>query len=376
MSRAGAEGARRLREFMPSPPHMQQKRPDVPASPMFAPAALAESSSEELRAPPPPPPPQAQAAVVGRPPHPRRRARSPTAAWWTPSASRSTCPAASAHRVEFARRTASEQKGCSSRMAQSSSRCRCRPPPGRRSGTRRPGRPAQRPHHARQPEPRVGAVIGEEHGGAVSCGRGSWPGASMALLAYVVVGRDGQHGHHQHVQAPGRDLEQVPGDSHEDEPGEVHVAHVLAEVVAVDDHAGEGRRRGEEAAVDNEDVDVLRGDLGLGEQVVDGGEDDELDLGAGGLEAPALEQARHEPDAALVEARPHAGVLLDAANGTRQLGLVRRSPGAESTHGRRELAVDMMSRGTSGALNVFDEMRCQTWPGGETNQTRPWRRKQ
>lgn len=34
---------------------------------------------------------------------------------------------------------------------------------------------------------------------------------------------------------------------------------------------------------------------------------------------------------------------------------------AERAHGRRELAVDMMGRGTSGALNVFDEMRCQSW---------------
>ena len=74
---AGANS--RLMPLLLAPPHMQQKRPHVPASPMSAPAALAESSSEELRAPPPPPPPpqaQAQAAAGGSasaPPAPSKK---------------------------------------------------------------------------------------------------------------------------------------------------------------------------------------------------------------------------------------------------------------------------------------------------------------
>lgn len=70
---AGANS--RLMPLLLAPPHMQQKRPAVPASPMSAPAALAESSSEELRAPPPPPPPQAQAAVgsASAPPAPSKK---------------------------------------------------------------------------------------------------------------------------------------------------------------------------------------------------------------------------------------------------------------------------------------------------------------
>jgi hypothetical protein len=86
-------------------------------------------------------------------------------------------------------------------------------------------------------------------------------------------------------------LEHVAGEIDGDEAGaashagEVEATDVAAELVLVDDHGGERRRRGEEAAVDDEDVDVLGLEARAADEVVDGGEDDELRLGARGLHA-------------------------------------------------------------------------------------------
>uniref|UniRef100_A0A453ITH9 Uncharacterized protein n=1 Tax=Aegilops tauschii subsp. strangulata TaxID=200361 RepID=A0A453ITH9_AEGTS len=163
-----------------------------------------------------------------------------------------------------------------------------------------------------------------------------------ALGAEVVVGRDGLRGDDQRVRAVGGHLQQVPREPHGDEPraaphaGEVHAADVAPQLVLVHDHVDQGRRGAEQAAVDDEYVDGLGGDAGLGEQVVDGREGDELELGAGGVdgavlvradvvvrrrqagllpEPRALQQARHEPDAALVELGQQLGVLQEAGEG-------------------------------------------------------------
>ncbi|VAI08259.1 unnamed protein product [Triticum turgidum subsp. durum] len=86
-------------------------------------------------------------------------------------------------------------------------------------------------------------------------------------------------------------LEHVAREVDGDEPGaashagEVEAADVAAELVLVDDHGGERGRRGEEAAVDDEDVDVLGLEARAADEVVDGVEDDELRLGAGRLHA-------------------------------------------------------------------------------------------
>uniref|UniRef100_A0A453ITF6 Uncharacterized protein n=1 Tax=Aegilops tauschii subsp. strangulata TaxID=200361 RepID=A0A453ITF6_AEGTS len=139
------------------------------------------------------------------------------------------------------------------------------------------------------------------------------------------------------------DAEEAVGQEHcADEPraaphaGEVHAADVAPQLVLVHDHVDQGRRGAEQAAVDDEYVDGLGGDAGLGEQVVDGREGDELELGAGGVdgavlvradvvvrrrqagllpEPRALQQARHEPDAALVELGQQLGVLQEAGEG-------------------------------------------------------------
>jgi hypothetical protein len=55
----------------------------------------------------------------------------------------------------------------------------------------------------------------------------------------------------------------------------------------VHDHVGEGGHRGEDAAVDHDDVDGVRGDARLGEQVVDRREDDLLRLGAAFVQVDA-----------------------------------------------------------------------------------------
>jgi len=64
-------------------------------------------------------------------------------------------------------------------------------------------------------------------------------------------------------------------------PPEVEAPDVPAELVLVHDHGGQGRRGIEEAAVDDEDADVLGLDAGGLEEVVERAEHDGLGLGAG-----------------------------------------------------------------------------------------------
>lgn len=115
--------------------------------------------------------------------------------------------------------------------------------------------------------------------------------------------------------------------------GEIVAADVSTELIPVDDHGGEGRGWGKEAAIDDEDVDVVGFEACAGEQVVDGGEDDEAGLGAGGFhvrvwgnvmvrrrEAGFLSEARSLEDAgleliALFVGADQAGVLHEGGEG-------------------------------------------------------------
>uniref|UniRef100_A0A453RAC1 Uncharacterized protein n=1 Tax=Aegilops tauschii subsp. strangulata TaxID=200361 RepID=A0A453RAC1_AEGTS len=225
-------------------------------------------------------------------------------------------------------------------------------------------RAGERAHHAGEPEAGLGAARGQQRRRAAHAEEavGQQHGA---LLADVVVGRDGLRGHHQRVRAPRRHLQEVARQPHGDEPGaaphpgEVHVADVAAHLVLADDHVGEGRDGREEAAVDDEEVNGVGADARLGEQVVDGGEDDELHLLARGLQVPVrrdevvrggqarllpepgpLQQPRHEPDAALVNGGPlderhQLGVLEERAEGDAVAGLGAEAGVVDQVHGAR-----------------------------------------
>ncbi|PON78596.1 hypothetical protein PanWU01x14_018540, partial [Parasponia andersonii] len=120
---------------------------------------------------------------------------------------------------------------------------------------------------------------------------------------------------------------------------------VAPQFILVNDHGGEGRGRGEEAAVHYEDVDVLGLEARLREQGIHGGEDDELGLSAGGLhgrggrdivdgrgeagllpEARAFENPHLELDALGVVLEDKPGVLHEGGEGdaARDRGLVAR----------------------------------------------------
>uniref|UniRef100_A0A0A9F583 Uncharacterized protein n=1 Tax=Arundo donax TaxID=35708 RepID=A0A0A9F583_ARUDO len=149
------------------------------------------------------------------------------------------------------------------------------------------------------------------------------------------------------MRSLGGGLEQVPSETHRDEPraaphaGEVHAADVAAQLVLVYDHVDEGWRGAEQAAVDDEDVDGVGAEARLGEQVVERREDDELDLPAGRLEGAVvvrrnvvvgrrqarllpepgpLEQLGHEPDAAVVEHGHLLGVFEEGGEGDAAVG--------------------------------------------------------
>ncbi|BAS83010.1 Os03g0220200, partial [Oryza sativa Japonica Group] len=142
--------------------------------------------------------------------------------------------------------------------------------------------------------------------------------------------------------------------------GQVEAADVAAELVLVDDHGGERRCRGEETAVDDEDVDVLGLESGAADEVVDGGEDYELGLGArrlhgrvrrdvvvGRREAGLLPEPRPLEDPGL---EPHALLVVgDEARVLHERG--ERHPAA----GRRLVA------------GVVDEVH-RPWPRHEVHR--------
>ncbi|BAS97121.1 Os06g0260250, partial [Oryza sativa Japonica Group] len=222
----------------------------------------------------------------------------------------------------------------------------------------------QRPHDAGEAEPCLGARRGQQHGGAAHPEEAVGQ-EHRALLADVVVWRDGLRRHDQRVRAVRRHLQEVAGEADGDEaraaahPGEVHVADVAAHLVVVDDHVGEGGDGREEAAVDDEDVDRGGADARLGEQVVDGVEDDDLHFGARRLQVPVrrdevvrrrqarllpeprpLEQPRHEPHAALVDGRAlhvrhQLGVLEERGERDAAVGLGAEARVVDEVHGAR-----------------------------------------
>ncbi|CAL5043408.1 unnamed protein product [Urochloa decumbens] len=231
-------------------------------------------------------------------------------------------------------------------------------------------RAGERAHDVPEPEPGLVGGVGQQRRRAADAEEavGQEHGA---LAAHVVVWRDGLRGHHQRARAFGSHLEEVPGEPHGDEPraaahpGEVHVPDVRAHPVPVDDHVDERRGRAEEAAVDDDDVDVAGVDPRLAEEVVDGSEHDHVHLPArrvegavlvgrdvvvGGGKARLLPEARpleelgHEPDAALVEGRHLLGVLEEGGEGDPAVGpraeagvvdQVHRAGTEQEVHGRR-----------------------------------------
>uniref|UniRef100_A0ACD5U053 Uncharacterized protein n=1 Tax=Avena sativa TaxID=4498 RepID=A0ACD5U053_AVESA len=131
----------------------------------------------------------------------------------------------------------------------------------------------------------VGAAVGEEHRRATDAEQAVGYQHRLAV-AEVPVLRDVLRADHHGVGVAVH-LQHVPGEVDGDDagaaahPAEVKAPDVAPELVPVDDHGGERRRRVEEAAVDDEDADVLGLDAGGAEQVVQGAEHDGLGLGTG-----------------------------------------------------------------------------------------------
>ncbi|PON95928.1 LOW QUALITY PROTEIN: hypothetical protein TorRG33x02_081760 [Trema orientale] len=125
-------------------------------------------------------------------------------------------------------------------------------------------RPLVRPHHVDQPvlgPPPLRAAVREEYGGAAHAEEAV--GQEHGPLVTLVVVRGDDLGAYDDGVRVGVDLEEVPGKVDGDHSraashaGEVEALDVAPELVLVNDHGGEGRGRGEEAAVHDEDVDVL-----------------------------------------------------------------------------------------------------------------------
>uniref|UniRef100_A0A804NIL1 Uncharacterized protein n=1 Tax=Zea mays TaxID=4577 RepID=A0A804NIL1_MAIZE len=177
---------------------------------------------------------------------------------------------------------------------------------------------------AAEPEPRALGAVGEDRGGGPHAEEAVGQ-QHRALAPDVVLRREDLRGHRQDARAWRRHLEEVLGQADGDEPraaahpGQVQALHVGAEPVPVDDHVGEDRRGREDAAVDDEHVDLLGPHARPGEHLVHCGEDDQLGLLPGRLEAAvrrhvvvgvgqarlvaeprALEQADGEADALVV----------------------------------------------------------------------------
>ncbi|BAS82431.1 Os03g0162725, partial [Oryza sativa Japonica Group] len=141
---------------------------------------------------------------------------------------------------------------------------------------------AHRVHQLVLGAPPLGAPVGQEHR------RAAHPEQRVGhqhrpVVAHVRVQRDVLRAHHQRVRLSVH-LHEVLGEINGDDAGAAaHAAEVVgddvvAEAVAVHDERGEGRRGAEEAGVDDDDADVGRRHAGLGEQLVDGAEDDGLRL--------------------------------------------------------------------------------------------------
>uniref|UniRef100_A0ACD6AF33 Uncharacterized protein n=1 Tax=Avena sativa TaxID=4498 RepID=A0ACD6AF33_AVESA len=167
-------------------------------------------------------------------------------------------------------------------------------------------------HHVAEPEPRAPPLrgVGQDHGGGAHAEEAVGE-KHRAVRSHVIRRRQDLCGNDQRARAGRRLPEDVPdeADRHEcgaaPHPGQVHAPHVGAELVPVDDHVGERGDRCQDAAVQDEHVHV-RGRQeapGLGERLVDGGEEDQLGLLARRLQAPVRGHA--------VVRRRHAGLLAE-----------------------------------------------------------------
>ena len=131
----------------------------------------------------------------------------------------------------------------------------------------------------------VGAAVGEQHRRAADAEQAVGDQHRLAVAEVPILGdvlRADHHGvgvavHLQHVarEVNGDDAGAAP------HPAEVEALDVPPQLVLVHDHGGEGRRRVEQAAVDDEHADVLGLDAGELEQLVERPEHDRLRLGAG-----------------------------------------------------------------------------------------------
>ncbi|KAF8715510.1 hypothetical protein HU200_027166 [Digitaria exilis] len=167
----------------------------------------------------------------------------------------------------------------------------------------------QRAHDRAEPEPGTFGRVGHDHGRRAHAEQHVGH-EHLALGARVEQGREELGGHDQDVGTRMRHAEEIPGEADADErpaaahPGEVHAAHVGTELVPVHDYVGELGCQGGEAAGEDERVDVAGAHAAPGERLVDGGEDDQLGLLAGGVDAAV---GRDE-----AEGVGHARLLADA----------------------------------------------------------------
>lgn len=160
----------------------------------------------------------------------------------------------------------------------------------------------------------VAAAIGEEHGGAAhpEVAIGDEHGS---VLPRVPIEPHHLRAHHdgvvvrvclQHVPR------QIEGDyaGAAPHPPQIEAQDVAAHLVVVDDHGGERRRGVEEAAVEDEDADILGAEVSLLEELVQRPEDD-----GGGLRAPFL----------------HGGRVLRRPDGFGGVGFVAEAGGVEDS---------------------------------------------
>jgi len=150
-------------------------------------------------------------------------------------------------------------------------------------------RPFVSPHHVQElvfGSPPVGAFVGEENGGPTDAEEAI--GYQHGLVVPEVPILSDVLGADDDGVSVAVNLEHVFGEIDGDDAGAAaHAAKVEAfdiatELVPVDDHGGEGGGGVEEAAIDDEDSDVLGLDAGVGEEVVEGAEHDLLGLFPGG----------------------------------------------------------------------------------------------
>jgi len=150
-------------------------------------------------------------------------------------------------------------------------------------------RPFVSPHHMQElvfGSSLIGAFVGEENGGPTNAEEAIRYQHGL-VVPEVPILSDVLHADDDGVGVA-VDLKHVFGEIDGDDTGaaahaaKVEAFDIAAELVLVDDHGREGGRGVEEAAIDDEDSNVLGLDAGVGEEVVEGAEHDLLGLFPGG----------------------------------------------------------------------------------------------